>query len=337
MTPPFREIGRGCCGTVYTQPSSLHAIKLENGDPARSILNDHLMHHRILHSANAKSLPIHIPASHFIIEPNSPWWNENLANFPSSQQQQPCRAYIQERIPAVPKAVRNLLIETHCPPALRSSAHSSAKNEDCLIRLYTGKRESGRTKRFFSLRNYGLSVDAMEGLFCPSFDIEGVVQSMAQTLAHCFWVAHVDANDVEFVMAPLPLGPSTSANTEDVLAPASFAPRAQGKPSWTIEGVEMGIWMLDFDCVRDMAQDEGGVRQAAVAFWRNDPYFPRPFGAGHTEEDGKWWAVFREAFLKASEGRDGGLAQIWVDVVEQEGERRREAAEKSSAGDWEEL
>jgi hypothetical protein len=58
---------------------------------------------------------------------------------------------------------------------------------------------------FFNLRNYGLCVDQMQDL---GLDIAGIVkvlaEALAEALAHCYWKARVDANDVEFVRAPTP-------------------------------------------------------------------------------------------------------------------------------------
>jgi len=36
------------------------------------------------------------------------------------------------------------------------------------------------------------------------------------------------------------------------------------------------VWLFDFDCCKDMSQNEAGVEQAVAAFYRNDPFLPRP-------------------------------------------------------------
>lgn len=72
-----------------------------------------------------------------------------------------------------------------------------------------------------------------------------------------------------------------------------------------------------------MAQDESGVRQAVEAFWKNDPFCPRP--GREDGRDGGLWRVFWERFLGRSEGilgREGvgaRLPGLWVELVEGRG------------------
>ena len=105
---------------------------------------------------------------------------------------------------------------------------------------------------------------------------------------------------------------------------------------------DMALWMLDFDCVRRISMGERGLRQAVDAFWRNDPYFPRPWAHNHTQEDEELWNVFVFEFLSESKrifarqmASDRGpdvrakyekrmaLAMWWVEEVEAEGTRRK--------------
>ena len=88
---------------------------------------------------------------------------------------------------------------------------------------------------------------------------------MAQALALMHWVGEVDGNDVEFVLAP-----SDNATMSNVLGDHS-------------------MWILDFDLCRNMSMDEDGVKQASIAFWRNDPFYPRP------GKDPELWNAFRKA------------------------------------------
>ncbi|OQE15524.1 hypothetical protein PENFLA_c031G00161 [Penicillium flavigenum] len=78
---------------------------------------------------------------------------------------------------------------------------------------------------------------------------------MAEALAMLHWIAGIDANDVEFVLAP-----------------------CNGNDGATINNVlgRHSMWMLDFDLCRNMTMDENGVGKAVKAFWRNDPSYPRP-------------------------------------------------------------
>ena len=135
------------------------------------------------------------------------------------------------------------------------------------------RRPSRKPQVFFSLRNYPLHLDQMEELGLGDGDIKGYARTMAEALAMMHWVAEVDANDVEFVLAP---------------------PRAgeEKRPRWRNVLGEHVMWLLDFDCCRPMAMDEEGVEQAVAAFSRNDPFYPRPGQA--------LWAIFKETYLRIS-------------------------------------
>ena len=81
------------------------------------------------------------------------------------------------------------------------------------------------------------------------------------------WIAGIDANDVEFVLAP-------GDRVNNVLRRHS-------------------MWMLDFDLCRDITMDENGIEKAVKAFWRNDPFYPRPGKA--------LWDTFREQYIHTSD------------------------------------
>lgn len=222
-----------------------------------------------------------------------------------------------ERIPAMPRAAREMLIDRYCPEDLQAFVRTNRDDQDCLVRLYTGRRRlpSASQSRFqrFSLRNYPLHVDQMEEL---GLDTHAIARTLADALTHCYWIAGVDANDVEFVLAPQKTHSEHCENSPEV-------PRFRSDAL----GGEFVIWMLDYDCCREMSQDEAGVDQAVKAFYRNDPYYPRPYAHGHAEEDRSLWQTFRSRFLESSrhilKGRTA-LATILIEKIEEEGRRRCE-------------
>jgi hypothetical protein len=137
----------------------------------------------------------------------------------------------------------------------------------------------------------------MEELGIPAQDMRGYAEVMAETLAIMHWVMQVDANDVEFVLAP---------------------PDGE-KGKWDNVLGAHAMWMLDFDLCRDLSMDKAGVEQAVVAFWKNDPFYPRP------DEESFLWQAFRETYLSTSQrivgDRPGDrrleLAKLFVDSVEE--------------------
>ncbi|KAL8852539.1 MAG: hypothetical protein Q9221_002535 [Calogaya cf. arnoldii] len=204
----------------------------------------------------------------------------------------------------------------YCPPNMRSQITSSEENQDCLVRLYLGRmRRLERDSKFraFSLRNYPLHLDQIQDL---GLDFRLYARILADALAHLYWKAHVDANDVEFVLAP-PWNGDTVHHQGLLAQPTIIGSALLG---------EHVVWILDFDLCRDMAMDEGGVEQAVKAFCRNNPYFPKPGRTTLTEQD--LWTEFKDRFLGVSkallgpESSGASLPALWVDLVEKEGRNR---------------
>lgn len=182
------------------------------------------------------------------------------------------------------------LIHRYCPKELQTIIKESDENKDCLVRPYLGHRRRQQTNsRFkaFSLRKYPLHIDQMGEV---RLDTTAYAKAMAETLAILHCSLKVDANDVEFVLAP------PRAGTQDFDSPTLGA---------------HSMWMLDSDCCRFIDMGDAGIEQAARAFWRNDPYYPRPGKAD--PKDQELWNAFKEEFVRVSRRRtifrrdDGGV------------------------------
>ena len=313
----YRRIGQGFCGSVWsppTDPESTLAIKREDGGLARSVHNDYIMHRRIL-STLAPSCTIRITAcQEYISAEEASWWSPRILRFPK-EFQVPCNALVTERIPPFPLAVREKLIDLYCSPSLKPSIKTSEPNTDCLIRPYIGQGRRSASHplrpRAFSLGNYPLHMDQIEEL---GLDSMLLARTMAETLASIYWLAHIDANDIEFVLAPLPSDPNPSKHT--------ISSRTLG---------DHALWILDFDSCKDMSFDETGVTQAVEAFFRNDPFFPRP---GRDDvRDQELWQEFKMRFLEASRAiikpgsLEARLPSLWADMVEKRGYATQHASE----------
>ncbi|RAH64702.1 zinc finger protein [Aspergillus aculeatinus CBS 121060] len=283
----YQRIGAGFCGTVWARSLEGPAIKREDGGPSRSLANDFAMHKRAYEAFLSLSCAKHfmensptepharIPQCHRYITPeNQSWWNENLRWFPDGYAA--CNAILSERIPPFPEHVRRLLVDTYCPPEIRQQILHSASNEACLIRPYIGRQRTYGTAmnvrsrfRGFSLRNFPLHVDQMAELGIRAEDVDCYAAMMGQALATLHLIGKIDANDVEFVLAPI--GSNTITN---------------------ILGTHT-MWILDFDLCHSISMDQKGVRQAVDAFFKNDPFCPQP----HTAH----WPAFRRQYLGAAE------------------------------------
>lgn len=274
------------------------AVKREDGGLGRSLANDFMMHLRIPNKLPGR-ISIKIPECHrCIASDGQTWWDEKLVGFPNGYQ--PRNALITQRKPPFPQEVRAKLIDIYCPNSVKDMIHASEADRDCLIRPYLGRRRrlvKNSRVQAFSLRNFPLRIDQIESL---KLDGARYARIMADTLAQLFWVAHIDANDIEFVLAP----PSNSNEAK------------------IIDSEVLGehvVWILDFDCCRNMSLDRAGVVQAVNAFFKNDPFYPRP-------NCGALWTEFKDQFLTTSEqifsmmdedDPESQLPFLWVRLVEQ--------------------
>ncbi|KAL4935524.1 hypothetical protein BDV06DRAFT_228739 [Aspergillus oleicola] len=94
----------------------------------------------------------------------------------------------------------------YCPPHLTPEILASDTNRDCLIRPYLGRRrtQNAPSRSEFSAflpRNYPLYLEQMEDIGIPQTDIFGYARALAEALAVMHWVAGIDGNDTEFVLA----------------------------------------------------------------------------------------------------------------------------------------
>ncbi|KAK8135093.1 hypothetical protein PG984_007105 [Apiospora sp. TS-2023a] len=309
-TQPYRRIGQGFCGSVWSRPqapsasgdsSATTAIKREDGGPGRSLRNDYDMHQLILCSLEQCPEELRmftVPHCHAFIPPNHSGWDDGrvLSRFPPGYT--PCNVLISERIPPMPEPIRNLLVDKFCPKtpeSLPAQIRADEQNQDCLVRPYLGRTKHGRGRSrisFFSLRNFPLHLDQMPELGLSPPLVRNYAAAMANALAFLHWGAGIDANDVEFVLAPSPL-PSSNGDQ-----PTHHETGGVFTFSSPVLGTHC-LWILDFDCCRAMGRDEVGIEQAAQAFLRNDPFYPRPGRAD--DEEKELWQHFRSTFLEASD------------------------------------
>lgn len=338
-TSTLRTIGQGSCGTVWASETG-PAYKRGDGSRHRSLQNDFKMHQRVLRSLKTVStIRICIPKCHAFIEAeNSTWWSANYLKFPPGFRT-PCNLLQSQRIKPFPESVRHLLISNYCPPNLASEIATSVPNNDCLIRPYLGRRRIQSSSRsripVFSLRNYPLHLDQLEALGVTRSHIEQYARIMAETLAAMHWVGEIDGNDIEFVLASSSEDTGDNFHTEG----AELANMNSGI-GFQIESEVLGkhsLWVLDFDLCREITMDSAGAKQAAIAFWRNDPFYPRP--GKILASDSHLWTVFRESYLRMSAActdvlrgleeaertRRRSLSEEFILLVEQEGAKRTTA------------
>ncbi|MCJ1227720.1 hypothetical protein MMC12_004378 [Toensbergia leucococca] len=202
----FKEIGQGTCGKVFALAgvSKVAKVPLTSAQPEK-LYNDCCMHKLIEEAFDMApsqySRALSIPRFEEWLAPDAiGFWKEYGPRFPGEC---PSFCLISERIFPLPAPLRQALFRSFTPPSLRERDFlASDTNKDCLVRIYMGRRTKGFSRKEgkkFSLRNFELHVNEMETIGLP-LDEYATIMANAYSILH--WKAQVDADDVEFWVAP---------------------------------------------------------------------------------------------------------------------------------------
>lgn len=297
--PPFRKIGAGACGVIFSRDGkSQVAIKLAKSPDPTELWNDYQKHITIFRAFRRHLVSeVQVPEVYFFApRTEQSFWTKNpdLLDAAKNEVNLPAAALVTERILPLPLTTRALLVEKYCAPRLKDQAHVDVANRDCLVRVYLGSTKGKTGQMFFSLRNFKLHLNHMVDL---ELDTEALAGGMGRALAVLHWGAKTDARDVEFVLG-------SSKRTRSAAEPDGDdgEPRYTGPESRVIDDFfcpVTGLFVLDFNQVRTMTMDDGGVAMAMEAWRLNDPYFPKPLRKTKAEES--VWRAFLVSYLAASD------------------------------------
>ena len=344
----LRGIGWGSCGKIYHQLGTTHVVKKAiNGNIVLSdecrLWNDLIMHKKVeevidSHNVGRDNIPVLVPRVYRYISKTDEWWKTHDHMFPP-EDRTPENLLISEHIPPIHSIGRNALMDYFCPEKLRPGAKLQDSNNDCLIRLYLGKRHDHITrlrpgdKTYFGIRNFPLCLDQMEDI---GLDTMAFASAMADTLALLHWEAKIDAADIEFVLGgapclthkPLPRFEELRHLTADTSTATAVPDAGAGAPV-------THMWLLDFNQCQPIPMNETGVDQAVKRFLDNDPYYPRPATENGSE---CLWLHFQQRYLAASRLILNGsgysrLALLFIEKLKKAMtarlERKAEAARRS--------
>ncbi|KAJ0299624.1 hypothetical protein COL5a_000146 [Colletotrichum fioriniae] len=323
-TEELEQIGEGFCATIYDFGSTDQVIKqAKELRKFPELLVDYVAHQKVYAAGLHMALQVCIPRPAEFVRPEQlgEWYNEQRASgkLPDDRTliSRNMAVLVSERIPALPLEIRRALIEVFCPREQRIAARVIQRNNNCLSRLYLGRRrQNTRVEGGFELRNFEMTLDKMEIL---NLDPLQYVAPMAEALAFMHWETKHDAFDVEFVLASSPKPTTQTAEWASV--------KTTREP---IEGSEVQrkavqVWLLDFNQVGEITMDNKGVGRAVRGFWDNDPYYPRPTleEDSHTTE-AKLWRKFKQVYLATSSKilKDDELPTTFIEAVELEGKKR---------------
>ncbi|KAK3988197.1 hypothetical protein QBC44DRAFT_244222 [Cladorrhinum sp. PSN332] len=321
---PYQKIGFGQCGLVFAQSGRAFVVKVARPYFSDGLWNDLLSHLRLFRAlcvsdAGSDSTQVRIPRVYsYLNKDNKAWWDANRPLLPPSNSDFfpfPSEALITERIPPLPEVIRHVLIDKFCPGGLREAAKSSLLNNDCLARVYLGRRH-GRHPDVplapnFSLRNFNFCLDQMIKLEYP---VEDYARAMAECLAVVHWYARMDGYDVEFVLgsedAEVPYATRVAESLGLGVEQLEQLPKHSDIESTLQRGVSFQrrettsttttrLWILDFNlCNRFPMNDDAFIlkheEELVLAFFENDPYYPLPLT--EMEVDQRLWSIFRQEY-----------------------------------------
>ncbi|EHY53714.1 hypothetical protein HRR83_003929 [Exophiala dermatitidis] len=297
-SPDFVSIGEGRLGRVYDWAHTGKVVKVCLRDDDIELRVEAAVHKIVCQAYDSLirgppqsqtqasvSVPFHIPQYYSISfgDEAAQWWSrqQHQSAFPTDDKKIKDLVghalLTAERIPPLPKVLREALIDTYFRECDRAAAKKNPKNRDCLVRVYLG---SQRTKfQYGILRNMPLTLAQMHALNLP---LDGFVESMAAALAMMHFGAGIDAHDVEFVLGANPANPNPDnpeVATSTRLAPEHTDSGGNRNPNlnFTFRDGYLQLWVLDFNQCGDITMDETGMDSAVEAYFDNDPYFPRPY------------------------------------------------------------
>ena len=316
-----RCIGRGTYGTAFEIPGTDKAIKKTLQHPQK-LYDEFLIGKRACSAVYTEAGPIFAADEQFdgLQVPIVPWyreshamegeakrnewWLRNQDRFPAGNGDDKAGGpFVFERIPALPKVVRENFIHLFFAEERKEQALANPDNQDCLVRPYLGLRrtdlnEEQRKIGRDSLRNFPLYADELETLqMNPAL----IASDMALGLATAHWIVQIDMTDVEFVIASRP---TSKAIREELSAPIRKECEVGGPPrnirlqtmsndpkSPDFRNRVIQLWMLDFDkanvCqVMDESRRED-IRKLVCGTRANDPYYPNMI-----PDSKESWAIF---------------------------------------------
>jgi hypothetical protein len=337
----FRSIGAGTCGRVYEVPGTADVFKVAHfpGKETDRLWNDYKTHVKVskqFEDFGRGNIKVQVPRhKYFVGMHDEVWWPENLDRFPNLST--PSNLLATERILPLTKMIRESLIDMYCPSEHRAYFKADASNKDCLVRIYLGKRRVPVSSKFkgFQLRNFQLHLDQIEELELDSGEFATCI---AEALAIMHWACQLDANDVEFVLGSAPdYVAEPHLIQQENLSPSMVANLKPNTSTWdaalkNFHKKTTHIWMLDFNRCATFAPTQEGLKQLVHSFFRNDPYFPRPYA--ELKRDQKLWDIFSRTYLKTAQKcvnkgklseKYANLPSLFLNMVQVEQKRRLDA------------
>lgn len=316
-----KQLGKGQCGEIWRLQDCV--LKIPNEGKLDQLWNDCCNHKKVQEAfgqvPSDLRKDINIPHFESWIQPSTAlFWFDLQRYLPKNFQ--PTYGILSQKICALPPPVCEALFDVFAPESIKNTKlkfFTRPESQDCLVRLYLGRRLERSTNALFKMRNFDLMVNEMEDL---DLDTPFFATVMANALAVLHWKAGIDGDDVEFVLGRVPRlqqAPS-AAEMEDVGLDSAILGEFV---KLDVRQRSVGVWLLDFNQCQKFPQTDAGIQQLERAFRWNDPYFPRP-GSDHPK-DVALWEVFKTSYLDASRRlTDSDMPVRFIAAVESQGRLR---------------
>ena len=141
---PLWEVGAGSCGRIYQLPGTNAVLKRAKAGQEDSLWNDYRMHIRIRHAFRlvGADVDVCIPSTHFFVgKEDTGYWKTYDRIFSTEAQEMPHYVLQSERIPPLPKHLREALLHLFCPKDQRIQAIFKPENRDCLVKVCLGETD----------------------------------------------------------------------------------------------------------------------------------------------------------------------------------------------------
>lgn len=325
----FRSIGRGRSGIIFEIPGTRFAIKKKLCDSeismkslvaewelgiktclAAAVSNECFQASDETRDSVVPMVPFYrefVCVSSVVAEDDI-WWQLNGAKFPKFHSQA-SSLLIFERIPPVPRIIRENLIKSHFEIESQDEALLNLDNKDCLIRPYLGKRhedlEEAQKNEYppNSLRNIPLYLDQLSEF--DQLDPRQIARNMALGLASAHWEAMINMKGVEFVIG----GRVQEEDTPFETVPGASSPQyktavlAEPDGGSTKAGQPMTqMCMVDFDKAEiyqlESQRWEQSIAKLVKNTLANEPYYPHCLPS--RKQDWELWLEFRDLYVTAS-------------------------------------
>lgn len=275
---PFtaRDIGEGLQGAVFEYVGivgSAPVLKKEhpkNACKSKNLRNEFAIHQRVYDTFRSYwsfGCQVSVPRPYRLFRAEEATCQAIIDSLPCDFRKR-SDMYQMDHILPLPKVIRRALIQKFYPHNGNGPLDSDTlgrvlghiPNKDCLVRPYLGLKSKIYTRQEFYLRNFVLSLQSLVEI---GFDVKDLATSLGRAYATMHWGAHVDGDDVEFVLG------------------SEADPCLKSTQGQVLQTRKIGLYLIDFgQCERvDMTNEPQVVYQAfkgAMVTGDNRYFIPNP-------------------------------------------------------------